>query len=748
MRKRVNNQLPHNILQLQNLIKRDPSSYKDEFNCQYQQYQSFMEVFRISPSKYNKGLDDLIMFLAQVSTYYKQELESFPSELMSVLHDCGTALDPSMRMTFCRALILLRNRGLLAPTDLLSLFFTLLHCKDKVLRKYLQVHIITDIKNINAKHKNVKVNSPLQNFMFQMLSDNNILAVKMSLDVMIELYKANVWKDAKTVNVIATACFSDVNKIMVAAHQFFLGSDEKEEDKSDDSDSEDEMPSVKEVMSANKVNKKSRKRMKVLKRTKKVLKKSKKKNKKLLVFDFSAIHLLHDPQGMAERLLQKLEAMNERYEIKLMIMNLISRLVGVHQLILFNFYWLLQRFLQPHQRDVTKILMFVAQATHELVPPDAIEPLVTTIANNFVSERNSVEVMTVGINAIREICIRCPLAIGEDLLQDLTQYKSYKNKNVMMAARSLIQFYRTVNPHLLLRKDRGKPTEATKELKPLDFGELGAKDYIPGAEVLTEAPPEENLNDDQSEEENDDGGDSDGSWINVSHSEDEVSDLEENSDESEEEESDEESELLDSTATSIDQSFSDNTEKPGERTETTTCGMQDSSSQSTDSTKGKTKAKPSKNTEEKVQKATLVSQSRILTQEEFRKLKAAQIAKQIQGARGAKRKANSSNPNPEDIGLEKKGEIVSLRDIERLHKKPRTDKESRLATILEGREGREKFGRKKRRQNPYASKTQKEHNKNKAFMMIKHKVKRKVKRTFKEKQIALRNSLLKSRRMK
>lgn len=63
-----------------------------------------------------------------------------------------------MLQTFCRALILLRHKGLLQPMDLLSLFFNLLRCKDKVLRKFLQEHIITDIKNMNAKHKDVKLN--------------------------------------------------------------------------------------------------------------------------------------------------------------------------------------------------------------------------------------------------------------------------------------------------------------------------------------------------------------------------------------------------------------------------------------------------------------------------------------------------------------------------------------------------------------------------------------------------------------
>ena len=53
----------------------------------------------------------------------------------------------------------------------------------------------------------IRLNTTMQNFMFTMLKDSNKIAAKTSLDVMIELYRKNVWRDAKTVNVIATACF-------------------------------------------------------------------------------------------------------------------------------------------------------------------------------------------------------------------------------------------------------------------------------------------------------------------------------------------------------------------------------------------------------------------------------------------------------------------------------------------------------------------------------------------------------------
>lgn len=78
--------------------------------------------------------------------------------------------------------------------------------------------------------------------------------------------------------------------------------------------------------------------------------KSKKKATKAPSFNFSALHLVHDPQGFAEKLFKQLEKNNDRFEIKLITLDVISRLIGLHNLFLLNFYPYLQRFLQPHQR--------------------------------------------------------------------------------------------------------------------------------------------------------------------------------------------------------------------------------------------------------------------------------------------------------------------------------------------------------------------------------------------------------------
>ncbi|EDO40827.1 predicted protein [Nematostella vectensis] len=686
MKERKSSKMPNNLPQLQNLIKRDSDSLihtcfaLSQFLQQLRHYQSNLQIFKLNPSHTSKVLQELVMFLCQVAHCYPGHLGSLPQELKDLLHKHHSVMDSDLRMTLCRALILLRNKDLISPTSILELFFELFRCNDKVLRQVLYTHIVTDIKNMNAKHKNNKVNSTLQNFMYTMLKDSNAVAAKKSLDVLIELYKRNVWKDAKTVNVITTACFSPVPKILVAALKFFLGSDEGSA--GDDSDSESDVSYLKfEFLE-----------MIMNSLASLLLPKHKKKHKQTSV-NFSALHLINDPQGFSERLFKQLEASTGRFEVRIMLMNLISRLIGVHQLFVFNFYPFLQRYLQPHQREVTKLLMFFSQASHDLVPPEVVEPGVRTIVNNFVTERNSHEVMAVGLNAVREVCQRCPLVMTDTLLQDLAQYKTSKDKSVMMASQSLIQLFRSVNPNLLHKKDRGQPTESREDSKPLDYAAVEAKDYIPGAELINYANSTiillyATLIPDgwETDEGCDDGSDEDG-WIDVQHSSDEEQEDEDPSGENQEGEED-----------------------------------------------GQTRA-------------ARISQMRILTDEDFKKIRMKQLTKEVQPKLGKKRKRATTTEEPQGS----RNELVALENIEGIYKKRKHDKASRLETVIAGRQDRPKYGTKKKaKMNEHAGTSNKEKRRKKNFMMMRHNklVRGKTKRSFRDKQIALRDSLLKRKKSK
>eukprot|EP01118_Nematostelium_gracile_P006878 TRINITY_DN2222_c0_g1_i1.p1 TRINITY_DN2222_c0_g1~~TRINITY_DN2222_c0_g1_i1.p1 ORF type:complete len:834 (-),score=268.26 TRINITY_DN2222_c0_g1_i1:22-2523(-) len=508
------------LLQLRNLCKRDPEAYREEFQTQLDHFESQLKIYQLKPSKNYKSFQEQATFLSHVAPLYASQMKEFPGQISKLLDQMAELMEPELRKSLVKALILLRNRGLLEPIELLSLLFKLFRVSDKELRAILYTHIISDIKNINSKSRNNKINNVLQNFMFKMVQDKSPIAAKKAHEVMIDLYKRKIWKDAKVVNAISLGVFSGNTSILVATVQFFLGTGETDESDSDD----DEPKTEKDVRFKFAQSKSKKTRAKARKLEAALLKVKKKARKKSEENEcnFAAIELLHDPQGYAEKCYRLLKSnsskntKNERFEVRLMLMNLISRLISVHKLILMEIYPYFQKFLEPKQQQVTYILAVVVQSCHDLIPPETLSPIVRALADKFISDRSSNEAVALGINTVREICLRCPLVMEADLLQDLAQYKRHKDKGVVMAARSLINLYQTINPSLLARKDRGKDHDINAT--PLAYGQSSIPDDIQAVQRLQEYIAEHgNLDDIVVDESDSDEGD----WENVS-SDDEI----------------------------------------------------------------------------------------------------------------------------------------------------------------------------------------------------------------------------------
>ena len=69
------------------------------------------------------------------------------------------------------------------------------------------------------------------------------------------------------------------------------------------------------MLLAHRVGKHTKKRKKRLDRARAKLREKEKKKKKPDMFDTAALHLLHDPQGFAERLMTQVEKTTERFEV-------------------------------------------------------------------------------------------------------------------------------------------------------------------------------------------------------------------------------------------------------------------------------------------------------------------------------------------------------------------------------------------------------------------------------------------------
>lgn len=78
----------------------------------------------------------------QVAYCYRDDTANFADNLMDLLDRQGPMLDPDLRLSLVKSLILLRHRGQVAATQTLPLMFKLFRCSDKLLRTTCFRHIV------------------------------------------------------------------------------------------------------------------------------------------------------------------------------------------------------------------------------------------------------------------------------------------------------------------------------------------------------------------------------------------------------------------------------------------------------------------------------------------------------------------------------------------------------------------------------------------------------------------------------
>ncbi|KAI1753675.1 SDA1-domain-containing protein [Xylaria castorea] len=540
---------------LQWKLRKDPLAYETEFIELWQHFDSARE--RVLADPLGVDAESLVTFrehmdlIAHCAEKYPDITATFPDSLRDILTAHHATLDPALREKLVTSLSLLRRKDVIDSTYILPIFWSLLvSTPSKTLRALLYQKIISDVRENNTRAKNHKVNRTLQQALYNLVMDRSTPKALWAVKVVRDLWRRRIWDDAKPVDIMRQATMSDDPKTVASAVKFFLGSDREREEFEDES-SDEEAVDVRKVKHQFGINKKTNKSKKILEKASEKVKRQEKKKNANQSLNFSALHLLLDPQGFCESLFEK-HLQNKKsklpLETKLDILQLVTRLVGLHKLTILPLYSYFTSHLTPRQQSVTSFMASLAQATHNLVPPETIEVLLQKIANEFVSEASNVEVCAAGINAIREICARQPLAMNETLLQDLVEYRKSKDKGVSMAAKGLLSLYREKGAEMLRKKDRGKDATIglkTGEMKQQKFGEEQVGE-IEGLELLAKwkeeekrrkraekGLPEEPDATEKNEEEDDGFNSSDwevastdsdesGDWIRVAESDDEA----------------------------------------------------------------------------------------------------------------------------------------------------------------------------------------------------------------------------------
>ena len=88
----------HSLPVLQNLLKRDPSAYREEFEAIWRQYLAALEAFRLGGASQKKTrgddkrqLGDLATFVAHCGVHYQEASKRFAVDIVALLKDrCAT----------------------------------------------------------------------------------------------------------------------------------------------------------------------------------------------------------------------------------------------------------------------------------------------------------------------------------------------------------------------------------------------------------------------------------------------------------------------------------------------------------------------------------------------------------------------------------------------------------------------------------------------------------------------------------
>lgn len=514
------------LLLLQNRTRRDPDSYREEFAAQLEHFDALTKTIASNPQQQaNPQYIAVMNYVCHVSHCYPKQVRHVGEVIVRILQTTKGSLDVETRECFVKNLMLLRAKDLIAPETTLPVFFELLQLRDKVLRKMILSHIVGDVRkaNLPGTKNGPSINKKVQNFLFKIMEEDDAVQARCAMLVMIDLYRRNVWCDERTVQVLTTSCFSKHTTILRTSLRFFLMQMPKISSIDDSSDDEERDPGreISKMKQKLKIVKKTKYRERVLDR--RVKASLRKYNKELKAEEAVAkayvdpVRLLRDPHQFTELLLNKLQRTSERFEVRILFLNVIARVVCEHQVVVLSLYSFLERYMEPSQLHSTQLLALASMCVHRGVTPEAVEPLVNAIANHFVTDRSTADAITIGINTIREICKRQPLAMNAPLLSDLAEYRNQRgDRGVMMAARSIIQLYREVQPDLLPAKLRSGKNGPTDDAAPIRFGQSSTLYEIPGLELLMqpELPPGDNESSSGSEihiSDSDDDSD-DGDW--------------------------------------------------------------------------------------------------------------------------------------------------------------------------------------------------------------------------------------------
>lgn len=129
--------LDTNLGLLQEMVRKDPQSYREEFEDRFFKFEQRIHLFDFDTVIHRKDIRtilDLVTFISGVANNFPEHGKKFAGYITKVLLEYGPGLEHDVRMSFTKAMVALRNKKIVTDAELFEVFFDLIKCEDKNLR--------------------------------------------------------------------------------------------------------------------------------------------------------------------------------------------------------------------------------------------------------------------------------------------------------------------------------------------------------------------------------------------------------------------------------------------------------------------------------------------------------------------------------------------------------------------------------------------------------------------------------------
>lgn len=440
-------------------IQRNPDHYADEVAFLLKVYLKEFEKVKANPGEKNDQFYKLLDFFSHVFEYYEADLKFLADSYQDLLRNFPDQLDRDLRFKLAYGLVLFSRKGYWNEIVAIKFFLDLLALKDKEIRSLIFRHMLQLIDKVDHQGRKSDVHKELLDHITERTRDSDFKYAKNVFKLLIALMKKEIWKDAKVVNLIGEGTYHDNQDIVILCCNFLIENVDNDDLEISSDEEENRLSTLKKGKAAKYIaahRKKTKSEKSKMDKIKKKVRKAHGTDRRKENINFLLIELIYNPLALCDKIFNKLKGSKMPFKAKLSQMSLLSRIIWRFELIFPNYFHYMHRYIKSNNNELPAVLTALAGCCHARTPMTELQPIVSLILQNFANEAAPYDKLVMGVNTLKEICLRIPEAMEEDDIYQICLLRKIKHKMVAGSIRSFINLWRAINPRKLKKEYRGR----------------------------------------------------------------------------------------------------------------------------------------------------------------------------------------------------------------------------------------------------------------------------------------------------